>query len=357
MALEYGLNEQQRMIAGSAEKLLADNFSSSAQRAFLNEKQVATTTRRALGASGLLGICAPTSIGGSALGAEDALAILIAAGSHAVPWPVADSIVAAAMLAESPNAMAEAVINAETIIGFASAEGLEINSVEDGWTISGDIDAVPWAPLAQALILDIDLDGQPSNVVLDVDLDGVILENRKGIDPLCPTARVRLDNVAIAGADLLAPPDTRWIRLRTLFACAEMLGAARTGFDMAVDYMKVRKQFGHEIGRFQALKHIAANDALLLESMRLALEYAAWAHDVGGEDVDMALHIAKQYCSDNARTVAEDAIQCHGGIGFTWDYDLHFYLRRILRLGASLGSASDHREAIAASLVNEFSAS
>jgi alkylation response protein AidB-like acyl-CoA dehydrogenase len=66
----------------------------------------------------------------------------------------------------------------------------------------------------------------------------------------------------------------------------------------------------------------------------------------------VALHVAKQYCSDQARTVAEDAIQCHGGVGFTWEHDLHLYLRRILRLGASEGLATAHREAIARILVD-----
>jgi alkylation response protein AidB-like acyl-CoA dehydrogenase len=120
--------------------------------------------------------------------------------------------------------------------------------------------------------------------------------------------------------------------------------------------MKVRKQFGQEIGRFQALKHIAANDALYLENMRLAIEYAAWAQDAGSEDAADAMHIAKEYCSDQARTVAEDAVQCHGGIGFTWDYDLHLYLRRILRLGASLGTAAEHRERIAGTLIKSMAA-
>jgi alkylation response protein AidB-like acyl-CoA dehydrogenase len=108
--------------------------------------------------------------------------------------------------------------------------------------------------------------------------------------------------------------------------------------------MKQRKQFGQEIGRFQALKHIAATDALYIENMQVANEYAAWAHDANAADAEMATHIAKQYASDSARIVAQDSIQCHGGIGFTWVYGLHFYLRRIMRLGAMFGTAAQHRE-------------
>lgn len=356
MTLHYGLDEEQRLIAASADKLFADQFPSATLRAFLNERRVSNATRKALGASGLLGICAPAEAGGSGLDVEDALALLVASGRHAAPWPVAESIVAAALLAATHRIQATAVMNAAAIAAFLSDAALDVKHDGQGWQISGRFDIVPWAPIADLLIFDATLDGQRRAVVIDAARAGVVREARKGIDPLCPTARVRFDAVAISRSDFVGPTDPRWTRLRTVLACAEMLGAAQTALALSIDYMKVRKQFGQEIGRFQALKHIAANDALHIESLKLATEYAAWAHDTQAEDADMALSIAKQYGSIHARGVAEDAIQCHGGIGFTWDYDLHFYLRRILRLGAALGTASEHREAIADMLVEEFSA-
>lgn len=356
MTLRYGLDEEQRLIADSADKLFADHFPSTALRAFLNERRVPDATRKALGASGLLGICTAADSGGSGLGAEDALALLVAAGRRAAPWPVAESIAGAALLAATHPSQAQAVMNADAIAAFLPDAALTVSGKGERWQLSGSFDIAPWAPLADLLIFDATLDSQRQTVVIDATRNGITHENRKGIDPLCPTARVRFDAVPIGRADLAGPTDPRWTRLRTVLACAEMLGAAQTALALSIDYMKVRKQFGQEIGRFQALKHIAANDALHIESLKLATEYAAWAHDTQADDADMALSIAKQYGSIHARGVAEDAIQCHGGIGFTWEYDLHFYLRRILRLGAALGTATEHREAIAERLVREFSA-
>ncbi len=142
----------------------------------------------------------------------------------------------------------------------------------------------------------------------------------------------------------LGPPPNRWRELRIVLAAAELEGAAHTCLDLALEHMKTRRQFGQEIGKFQALKHIAASDALSIESMSLANAYAAWAVDAGADDAAEAVAIAKSYASEAARTVAQNAVQCHGGIGFTWEYGLHFFLRRILRLAASLGTAHDHRE-------------
>jgi len=353
MPLQYGWSEEQLLIADSAGKLFADVFSSAALRVFMRDQVWPEQWRRDLGESGLLGICAPVEVGGAAQGATDALAILIAAGRRAAPWPIAESIAAAMVLSRSHPHIARAVMNAETVVAFATQSLVAVRQ-GDRWRLSGNLDAVPWANLARWLLLEVTAEGEKRLALLDLESAGITCETRKSIDPCCPIARVILNDVSFSSTDLLSGVE-RVGHLRTLFAAAEMLGAAQTSLNLAVDYMKVRKQFGQQIGRFQALKHIAANDALYIESMRLAIEYAAWAHDANADDAEMALHVAKQYCSQNARSVAEDSIQCHGGIGFTWDYDLHLYLRRILRLGASLGTAVEHREAIATALIEQFS--
>lgn len=357
MALQYGLDPQQQMIADSAQKLFADLFSTESRRAFLGDGEIRSGWRDALADSGLLGVCAPDDLGGAGLGGMDALAIAYEAGRTLAPWPVAESIVGAALLAQSHPALARELIGARALIAFAGGRPIDGEKCADGWQVSATFEAVPWAAAAGALIAELRLDGKCRLALIELDRPGVVGEGRRGIDPLCPTARVVMTGVKVDQADIVSGAKPAWRMLLTVFACAEMLGAAQRCLDLAVDYMKVRKQFGQEIGRFQALKHIAADDALHLENMRLAAEYAAWGLDAGTADAQMAVHTAKQYCSEHARTVAEDAIQCHGGVGFTWDHDLHLYLRRILRLGASLGSAGEHREAMAAALIEELSGS
>jgi alkylation response protein AidB-like acyl-CoA dehydrogenase len=129
-------------------------------------------------------------------------------------------------------------------------------------------------------------------------------------------------------------------------AAAEMLGAARRCLDMAVDYAKVREQFGQPIGSFQAIRHKCADMLLDVENSFSAVYYAAWALANDAEDGPLAASVAKAYVSDASRKVCGDAIQVHGGIGFTWEYDLHLYFKRAKALEPLYGDADHHRELI-----------
>jgi alkylation response protein AidB-like acyl-CoA dehydrogenase len=129
-------------------------------------------------------------------------------------------------------------------------------------------------------------------------------------------------------------------------AAAEMLGAARRCLDMSVDYAKVREQFGQPIGAFQAIRHTCAEMLLQVENAHGAVYYAAWALDAGAEDQALAASVAKAYVGEAARRVCGDAIQVHGGIGFTWEYDLHLYFKRAKALEPMYGDPDYHRELI-----------
>src|SRR2546428_159116 len=129
-------------------------------------------------------------------------------------------------------------------------------------------------------------------------------------------------------------------------AAAEMLGAARRCLDMAVGYAKVREQFGQPIGSFQAIRHKCSEMLLEVENSHSAVYYAAWALDAKAEDHELAASVAKAYVGDAARKVCGEAIQVHGGIGFTWEYDLHIYMKRAKALEPMYGDADYHREQI-----------
>src|SRR5215470_18774654 len=136
------------------------------------------------------------------------------------------------------------------------------------------------------------------------------------------------------------------LRQAAVCASAEMLGAARRCLDMSVDYAKVREQFGQPIGSFQAIRHRCAEMLTAVENAHVAVYYAAWALNAGAEDAAVAASICKAYVSDAAREVCGDAIQVHGGIGFTWEYDLHLYFKRAKALEPLFGDAEFHRELI-----------
>jgi alkylation response protein AidB-like acyl-CoA dehydrogenase len=177
---------------------------------------------------------------------------------------------------------------------------------------------------------------------------GVTVTTLTSMDPGLRLSTVTLDGAAVA-AEARLPGSGAFdflLQRGAVGAAAEMLGAARRCLDMAVDYAKVREQFGQPIGSFQAIRHKCADMLLDVENSFAAVYYAAWALQNDGEDGPLAASVAKAYVSDASRKVCGDAIQVHGGIGFTWEYDLHLYFKRAKALEPLYGDADHHRELI-----------
>jgi len=128
---------------------------------------------------------------------------------------------------------------------------------------------------------------------------------------------------------------------------AEMLGTARRLCEMTIEYAKVRVQFGKPIGSFQAVQHKLANMRLALERAWSAVYYGAMTFDAGDEDRHRAAHVAKASAGEAAKLCAKDGIQIHGGIGYTWEHDLHLYLRRAYASEFLLGHGDWHRDRLA----------
>ena len=133
-------------------------------------------------------------------------------------------------------------------------------------------------------------------------------------------------------------------------ASAEMLGAADHVLSMTVDYAKDRVQFGKPIGSFQAVKHMLADALVDVEGMRSTAYYAAWCAAADDRDRSLASSMAKAWCSDASRRVMAAGLQVHGGIGFTWEHDMHLYVKRAQLDQVSYGDAAFHRDRIAAIL-------
>ena len=128
---------------------------------------------------------------------------------------------------------------------------------------------------------------------------------------------------------------------------AELLGAADRVLAMSVDYACERVQFGHPIGSFQAVKHRLADALVDVEGMRSTVFYAAWCLATGQADASLAASSAKAWCSDAARRVMATGLQVHGGIGFTWEHDLHLFMKRAQLDAVSFGDADFHRDRLA----------
>jgi hypothetical protein len=131
--------------------------------------------------------------------------------------------------------------------------------------------------------------------------------------------------------ELPADDAQRWRALALVATCADLLGAARGAHALAVDYAKIREQYGSTIGSYQAIAHLLAEGLALIEGSISVLRHAAWGVDeLPPAEAMQAARVAKVYCARAARTVCETAIQVHGGIGNTWDCLAHVYLRRVL---------------------------
>jgi alkylation response protein AidB-like acyl-CoA dehydrogenase len=132
-----------------------------------------------------------------------------------------------------------------------------------------------------------------------------------------------------------------------------MVGGMQWILDTTVEYAKTRQQFGRVIGSFQAVQHLCADMLLFTESARSATYYAAWALTEDDPGAALATSIAKAYCSDAYREVANRGVQVHGGVGFTWEHDLQIYYKRGKASETMFGDATFHRERIAGLVVGQ----
>ena len=182
---------------------------------------------------------------------------------------------------------------------------------------------------------------------------GLTVSPLPAIDETRKLYQVAFEDVPVAEDDFLAIGDSaraaleRALAVATVALAAEMVGGMQRVMEIAVEYAKARKQFGKPIGQFQAVQHLCADMLLLTESSRSAAYYAAWALQERAPEADVAVSIAKAYASDAYREVGNRGIQVQGGMGFTWENNVHLYYKRAKASELMFGDATYHRERIA----------
>ena len=186
--------------------------------------------------------------------------------------------------------------------------------------------------------------------LVEAGADGVTVVAEPSIDPTRRLSSVRFDGVEVAAENTLPAEAADYFPVfhRVCVAlAAESTGIAQRTMEMAVEYAKDRQQFDRPIGSYQAVSHRCAQMLLETENSRSAVYGAAWAADADPESLPLAASMAKAYASDAGWRVPDAAIQVHGGIGFTWEHDLHFFLKRGKQNAAMFGDAKWHRERVA----------
>jgi len=245
-----------------------------------------------------------------------------------------------------------------TATGGPEGTALHARPLGGGYALSGTKRFVPFAHVADLLLVGArttDSSDRRRGITLfaiERDTPGLKLTSNVSIDRTNKFSTLTLEEVRVDRDAIVGRVDEGWEVLRPTLqraavgASAEMLGAARKCLEMSVEYARVREQFGQPIGMFQAVKHACAEMLLEVENSHSATYYAAWALDADAPDAGVAASVAKAYVSGAAREVCGSAIQVHGGIGFTWEFDLHLYFKRAKHFEALYGDAEQRRELV-----------
>jgi alkylation response protein AidB-like acyl-CoA dehydrogenase len=359
----FDLNDEQRAIKSTARDFLAARYKSERIRELAEtEHGFEQPDWEEMAELGWAGLAVPEEWGGQGLGMVELAIVFEEMGYACAPSPLLSNTLAGLALAEGgsdeqrerylrPLASGEkrgsvALFDA----GSAAVPGqfaMEASGEGDGVVLDGEKILSPDAGAADFLIV-ATADG--GRHVVPRDAEGLSLTRAESIDPTRRLYDVRFESVRVAPGDTLPARDPEYLPVLQricIAAAAESTGLAQRALDMAVAYAKERNQFGRPIGSYQAVSHRCAQMLLETENARSVTYAAAWTADAEPESLPRAASVAKAYASDAGWRVPDAAIQVHGGIGFTWEHDLHFFLKRGRANAAMFGDAKWHRERVA----------
>jgi alkylation response protein AidB-like acyl-CoA dehydrogenase len=363
--MQFGLSESQQILKNNARKFFAGECPfPEVRRMTETETAYDAGLWRKMAAQGFLGLLWPENCGGLGLGLVELAALAEEMGRALVPGPFLSTLSAGAVIdaagsdAQKRNYLAP-IATGESRMALALLEAngswdLDTVSLQsDRGVLAGEKWFVSDAGAADSLVVAARCDGDLALYVVN---GGFERTRMPAMDLTRPIYRVGFKNaqgeLLARGAEASAAL-ARALDIATVALCAEMTGGMQRSLELAVEYVKTRKQFGKPIGMFQAVQHQCADMLLYTESSRSATLYAAWALTENIPEAPVAVSVAKSYASDACREVGNRAIQVHGGMGFTWENDLHLYYRRAKASEVAFGDAAFHRERIAKSVLDE----
>ena len=367
------LTEEQELLRQSARDLVAKSAPLKRLRALRDSSDAVGFSRELwseMAQLGWTGIIFPEQFGGAGLGYGDLAVVMEELGRGLMPEPMGSCVTLAgsAILLAGSDAQKAALlpplIEGKLLLTLAHHESTGrfdvchvVTRAErsgSGWKLSGSKTLVPDGQVADRLIVTARTSGDVSDrrgislFIVNAKAPGVSIARQATLD--CRNAAVvTLDKVAVSDSDLLGEVDegaavlAAVIDRATVGLCAEMLGSMSAAFEMTLDYLKTRTQFGVLIGTFQALKHRAARMYVETELARSAVMAAAQAVDAASPDVPKLVSLAKARCSDAFVLIGNEGVQMHGGIGMTDEHDIGFFLKRARVAQLTFGDAAYHR--------------
>jgi alkylation response protein AidB-like acyl-CoA dehydrogenase len=356
----------QRLIAETARSFLEGEAGSLPRRRVLEGGTGfdAELWERLVDELGWAGAAIPEDSLGGGLGWSDLAVLMEETGRELVQVPFfttaglcAPLIQAAATAAQAAKLLPQFVAGAKAAAcltgpsGKAASAGISVTVQTDG-RLDGRADYVAFGHVADLLVVAAKGPGEGTSLaVIDASAPGVAIERVTSLDETRPYSVVRFDS---AQAEILGAPGQsdaalrRGLAIAAAMLAAEQVGAAEKILEITRDYVVQRVQFGRPVGAFQAVKHRMADMALWVETARSAAAYAAQACDDPDADLAAAAAIARVHCTRALERCAADAIQLHGGIGFTWEHDAHLYFKRARSSATLLGDIAHHQDAVAA---------
>jgi alkylation response protein AidB-like acyl-CoA dehydrogenase len=377
--VNFAFTEEQEELREAAHAFLADHSSGEQVRhAMQSEHGFDPEVWKRVGAElGWTSVIVPEEHGGSGLTYVELVALLEVMGEHLLCAPFFSSVCLAvnalrvggyeAQKQEYLPAIAEGqmlatLAYAEPESGFDPVDfGCEAEPDGGGFRLRGTKRYVIDGCAANLLIVAARAPGSTGDdgvglFLVPAEQMGVERRALPTMDQTRPQAEIRLDGVRVPASARLGSEGRgaailrETLDLAAVALAAEQVGGAQRCLDLSVAYAKERRQFGRAIGSFQAIKHKCANMMLRVESARSAAYYAACVAAEGAPELPRAASLAKVYCSEAYFACAGEAIQIHGGVGFTWEYDPHLYFKRAQASEVLLGDPAYHRERIAREL-------
>jgi alkylation response protein AidB-like acyl-CoA dehydrogenase len=366
--VELQLSDEQAAFVETTRRFLAAESPLAATRALEHEPDGFDRAVWARGAAlGWTSLLVPEADGGGCLsehGLADLVLVAEAMGAVVAPGPLGPVNVVAEAVARggSPDlrsTVLPGLLDGSSIAAWCGPEpvGGSAGSGDGGLVLRGECSPVEAGAQADHLLVAVAHDGGVSQALVPAGAPGLTVTPMDGLDLVRRFARVSFDGVAVPAVSIVGPVgeaaaevERQW-RVACVLQCAETVGALDHVFAMTVEYLGDRYSFGRPLSSYQALKHRLADDKVWLEACHAIASGAARAVAADAANAAELTSAAKAWIGPHATELVQDAIQLHGGIGVTWEHDLHLYLRRVTVNRATLGTPEQHAERIAAGLL------
>jgi alkylation response protein AidB-like acyl-CoA dehydrogenase len=358
--MQFGLSESQEFLKDSARKFFAGECPSSEVRRLMETDTAYDAGLWAkLTDQGYTGIIFPEEYSGVGLGKVELMLLMEEAGRALLPGPFFSTVVLAGSVLDAvgssahkkkylaPICRGEARATVAILEGSASWNPRHVQLTAANGKLTGEKLFVSDAAVANFILVV----ARNGVFIVDAKAPGLKISPMSAMDLTRKLYVVEFNDTPAEELGSVANLP-RAFDVASAALAAELVGGMQRTLDITVEYAKTRKQFGKPIGMFQAVQHQCADMYLETESSRSAVYYAGWALEENAPDAPVAVSIAKMYASDAGRTVGNRGIQIHGGMGFTWENDLHLYYRRAKASENAFGDATFHRERIASLIID-----